>query len=174
MVRAGGGGVGGNFFEPQARGRRRNDIQLFGKMIRGSFSSGRRRLSSATLLQRSYTTRPRHQSRHQSSFSSLASCPSVFLLERLHEFELLIICHAILDRGPSILHLAARTVIPTELLPDSVVARSFFSFSFFSLFARLLHDGTMKRINDRFTDQLGLLFVSSLISFPRTISYQLK
>lgn len=57
MARAEGGGGGGNFFEPQARGRRRNDIQLFGKMIRGSFSSGRRRLSSATLLQRSYTTR---------------------------------------------------------------------------------------------------------------------
>lgn len=45
----------GNFFHPPAT-EPRNDIQLFGKVIRGSFSAGRRRLSSATLLQRSYST----------------------------------------------------------------------------------------------------------------------
>ena len=159
----------GNFFEPQARGRRRNDIQLFGKMIRGSFSSGRRRLSSATLLQRSYTTAP----------ASISSLVFLFLARFLPECLLAretprvrVIDNLSRDPRPRPIHPSSRG---EDRYSYGTFARfcrhtfvfffvffSFlFSFFFFLFCQPELYDGTMKRINDRFTDQLTLTFAIS-------------
>ena len=143
-------------------------------MIRGSFSSGRRRLSSATLLQRSYTTAP----------ASISSLVFLFLARFLPECLLAretprvrVIDNLSRDPRPRPIHPSSRGEDRYSYGTFARFCRHTFVFFFvffsflFSFFFSFLPAGIIRR-NDE-TDQRPIyrLAYSYICNFGQWISY---